>query len=360
MSAALLISPTAKRELRCTAIALLLLLFLGQNAQAGSITFGSSNQFTMEFVTIGNPGNTADTGGSPNPAGSVAYGFQIGKYEVSRDMIVKYNAEYGTANSLEITLQDMTAYGGNGSSKPATGVSWNEAARFVNWLNTSQGYAAAYKFTTSGVNDNISWWTSGEEGYNAANPVRNSEARFVLPVMDEWYKAAYYDPDAVDWFKYPTSGNTAPSQVPDGGGTDANTMVYNSSIGIRTAVVPEDVNLAGGLSPYGVMAMGGNAREWMETTGTSGHSARGGSYANPVTTSSASSPAGNFSAKLQDRYTGFRVADLEYSAPVPEPRSLIVLVSAGLVGVCLRTICRRRRSLQSQVMTTAQSRDLTG
>jgi formylglycine-generating enzyme required for sulfatase activity len=108
----------------------------------------------MDFVTIGNPGNVADTTGSPNPAGRVDYVYNIGKYEVSRDMITKANA----AGGLVITLNDMSRYGGNGVNRPATGVSWNEAARFVNWLNTSQGYQAAYNFTTSGANANITLW----------------------------------------------------------------------------------------------------------------------------------------------------------------------------------------------------------
>ena len=39
---------------------------------AGMVTFGSgSNSFSMEFVRIGTPGNTADTTGVPNPAGRV-------------------------------------------------------------------------------------------------------------------------------------------------------------------------------------------------------------------------------------------------------------------------------------------------
>ena len=67
---------------------------------------------------------------------------------------------------------------------------WSEAARFVNWLSTSQGYDAAYKFTTGGGNDNIALWTSGDSGYNAANPFRNSNAYYFLPSEDEWYKAA--------------------------------------------------------------------------------------------------------------------------------------------------------------------------
>ena len=106
-------------------------------------TFGSgANQFTMDFVTIGNPGNAADTTGSPNPVGSVAYTYNLGKYEVSRDMITKAN----TAGSLGITLQDMTTFGGNGVNRPATGISWNEAAQYVNWLNTSTGGTAVVRW----------------------------------------------------------------------------------------------------------------------------------------------------------------------------------------------------------------------
>jgi hypothetical protein len=97
--------------------------------QAAVVSFGSGiNAFSMEFVTIGNPGNAADTTGKPNPAGAVAYTYGIGKFEVSRDIITKFNA----SQSLKISLADMTSYGGNGANKPATGVNWNEAARFVN------------------------------------------------------------------------------------------------------------------------------------------------------------------------------------------------------------------------------------
>ena len=60
------------------------------SAQTTTETFGSgANAFTMEFVTIGNPGNAADTTGTPNPVGSVSYIYNIGKYEVSRDMTDK-------------------------------------------------------------------------------------------------------------------------------------------------------------------------------------------------------------------------------------------------------------------------------
>ena len=123
--------------------------------RAAADTFGSGdNTFEIEFVTIGDPGNPADTTGDPNPAGSVDYVYSMGKYEVSRDMVEKASAEGG----LGLTLDPMDfVTGGPRPDMPATGVSWNEAARFMNWLNTSQGFPAAYKFSTQ----------PGEPGYDA-------------------------------------------------------------------------------------------------------------------------------------------------------------------------------------------------
>jgi formylglycine-generating enzyme len=102
-----------------------------------------------------------------------------------------------TLGSLGITIDTR------GVNKPATSVSWNEAARFVNWLNTSQGFQAAYKFTLNpgdvgySANANISLWAPGDAGYNAAGPYRNANAHYFLPSENEWYKAAYYSPGGV-------------------------------------------------------------------------------------------------------------------------------------------------------------------
>jgi hypothetical protein len=64
----------------------------------------------------------------------------------------------------------------------ATSVSWNEVAHFVNYLNVSSGSVAAYKFSTQpgdvgyGANFNLVLWASGDAGYDASNPFRNSNA----------------------------------------------------------------------------------------------------------------------------------------------------------------------------------------
>jgi formylglycine-generating enzyme required for sulfatase activity len=293
---------------------------------AEMVTFGSGpNQFSMEFVPIGNPGNAADSTGSPNPAGAVGYNYRMGKFEVSEDMITKFNA----SQSLQIT-QDT-----RGVNKPATSVSWNEAARFINWLNTSSGGFAAYKFTTSGVNDSIALWTPADTlDYDAANPFRSLRTNYVLPSVDEWYKSAYYDPSSATYFDFPTGSNTAPTIV--SGGTAANTAVYNGRPG------PADINNAGGLSPYGIMGLGGNVFEWEETEfdrvnngPSSPRGSRGGNWGFGGSTSLSSSFRVSSDPALDINGLGFRVVSLS-STGVPEPSSLTLLSLTGLSGLLFR------------------------
>jgi formylglycine-generating enzyme required for sulfatase activity len=260
----------------------------------------------MEFVEIGSPGNEADTQPIPNLAGAVSYTYQIGKYEVSEDMITKFNATQG----LTIIIDNR------GMNKPATGVSWNEAARFVNWLNTSSGGFPAYKFTTSGVNDNIALWTASDTlDYDVSNPFRSLRANYVLPDTNEWYKAAYFNPATSTYYDYPYGSDSAPTAVASG--TDADTAVYNAQSG------PAVINSAGGLSPFGVMGLGGNVAEWEETeydylndSISSFRGIRGGSYFESgfATLTSESRALGDPSVEAFN--LGFRVVSL---SPVPEP-----------------------------------------
>ena len=283
-------------------------------------TFGSGgNTFNIDFVTIGNPGNADDTDGEPDPAGKVEYAYRIGKFEISEDMIDKAN----TQGTLHITQNNR------GANKPATNVSWEEAARFVNWLNTSTGSKEAYKFDAGW---NFQSWESGDEGYNAENRYRNSFAKYFLPSMDEWYKAAYYDPDksgGPGYYDYATGSDVPPTAVHEG--TAAGTAVYKSS-GI-SPLKPADITLAGGLSPYGTMGQGGNVREWEETdlylgNNSTSRGVRGG-YWNEEQTSNLSSLS-RFSEYLgnEQDVIGFRVASI-----IPEPSTLLLgaLASVGLM-----------------------------
>ncbi len=284
--------------------------------QATADPFGSgANQFEIEFVTIGSPGNAADTTGAPDPAGSVDYVYRIGKYEISRDMVEKANAE----GDLEITLHAAFPV----ADMPASGVSWNEAARFTNWLNMSQGFPAAYKFSTQpgeagyDATANIELWVDGDPGFDAGNPFRNSQSHYFLPSVHEWYKAAYYDPSANGgaggYWDYPTGNDTVPRAVARG--TDPNTAVYYRDLEDD----PAEITQAGGLSPYAVMGLGGNVIEWEETEWdltnddpASWRGLRGGHlFTGPSMMTSSARVLGPPSD--EDSRTGFRVAS------IPEP-----------------------------------------
>lgn len=280
--------------------------------------FGSgANAFTMDFVTIGNPGNAPDTTGNPNPAGAVSYIYSIGRYEVSRDMVNKANS----AGSLGITMYDMTLSGGNWPNKPATGISWIEAAKFVNYLNTSSGSVMAYKFDGGG---NFQLWSSTDAGYNPGNAYRNSLAKYFLPSTDEWYKAAYGSPTG-QWSDYSNGLNTPPD-ITTGGGAGA---VYGANMS-----GPADIADAGGMSPWGTIGQGGNVWEALESAWDQTNNSpnemreyRGGSWSNinpEVYLSSSATASGNITIGYET--DGFRVA-----TSIPEPSSLSLLVLGGMV-----------------------------
>ena len=331
---------------------IVVLLLLSTTCIQGSAetvdTFGTgANQFGITFVEIGDPGNAADTTGDPNPVGSVGYNFRIGKFEVSRDMVEKANAEGG----LGITMSTMSfVVGGPRPGMPAGSVSWNEAARFTNWLNTSQGFQAAYKFSAqpgeSGYNANahIELWVDGDFGFDAGNRFRNSEARYFLPSVDEWYKAAYYDPNTGGFWNVPTGSDTAPTPVASG--TDPHTAVYAQAF----EQGPADITQAGGLSPYGVMGMGGNVYEWEETafdlinddpTRFEGRGFRGTDWSDTL--------AGMFSTARNrappdfgGSTLGFRVASTSSAVPEPSAAAALAVVALGVFLLRSRRSTHRR------------------
>jgi hypothetical protein len=312
------------------AILSLITLSLTQHAAADSFGAGTDG-FEIEFVTIGDAGNAPDTTGSPNPAGAVANKYRIGKYEISEQMINVAN----TLGGLGITM-DL-----RGSDKPAGSVSWNEAARFINWLNISSGSEPAYKFTLQpgeagySANAAIQVWTNSDAGYDPTNVYRNSLANYFLPSVNEWYKAAFYDPVSGTYFDYPTGSNSAPT--PTASGTAAGAAVYNGQSG------PADVSLAGGASPYGTIGQAGNVLEWLETDldlvngpipSTSNRAVRGGHWNTPSNILTRQVGLGDYGAGFAASDVGFRVA-----SAVPEPSTLVMML-VSVTGLFLRRSAR--------------------
>jgi len=216
-------------------------------------SFGTgSKTFTLAFTPIGNPGNKPDT----NSYGAVPYSYQIGTYDISQNQM---NA--AISNGV-LGLQGEVGKTWNGD-QPATGITWYQAAAFVNWLNTSHGYAPAYNLSYDTANGyTMSLWATNQAWTNGGlNLYRSKSCVYFLPSENEWYKAAYYNSKGTNYFLYPTGSNTAPTPVASG--TNANTAVYNGAASF--AYQPASVYQAGGRSPYGTMGQGGNVWQRLES-----------------------------------------------------------------------------------------------
>lgn len=304
-------------------------------------TFGTSgNEFTIDFVPIGNAGNADDAGAGggiySSSYGGVGYEYRMGTYEISQDAITK-----ATASGLASVVA-----GAHTGNKPAGYMTWNEAAVFVNWLNTSTGHQAAYQFE-AGV---MTLWSSGDAWQlGGENLYRHKDAYYFLPSEDEWYKAAYHQNDGVtaNYWDYATGSNTIPTQALTNG-TLAGSAVFDGSE-FGTPLGPADVNMAGGLSAYGTMGQNGNVAEWHESATDGINSSpfelrtiRGGAWFNtPFDGYLRSSVRDTFGSPTTNApHLGFRVASV---VPVPEPNSL-VLLGLGALGVLSHRLARSRRT----------------
>jgi len=157
---------------------------------------------TIDWVTVGDPGNAADTTGY----GAVAESFRIGKYEVTIQQYTAFlNAVaasdpyslYSTNMAGDLNIAGISRSGTSGGysysvinngglsgNRPITFVSWFDAARFANWMQNGQGSGS----TETGAYTLVGGQTSGTA------PAKNPGATFYIPTENEWYKAAFYSP----------------------------------------------------------------------------------------------------------------------------------------------------------------------
>ena len=318
----------------------------------------SARAVTIDWVTVGDPGNTADTTGSPNPAGAVADAFQIVKYEWTNSQYVDFlnavDASGTNPNSVYHVNMGSNARGGisftpfaasgskyavkaNMGDKPVNYVSWFDAARVSNWLmngatGTSSMETGAYTLNNA---------TSGTA------PAVNSGATYYVPTEDQWYKAAYYKGGSANagYWDYATQSDTDPTAVTAGStgigssGSTGNFANYNSaaSWNSQTGNVTT-VGTNGGASAYGPFDMSGNVFEWNDLTGAAGSSRglRGGGWVSGASLLS-SSDSDSIDPSDGSSLVGFRLAS---PVAVPEPSTWVM----GLAGIaCAGWQMYRRR-----------------
>lgn len=230
---------------------------------------------SLELVTVEEPGNRPDESGR----GDVPYVYRIGKYEVTTAQWVEFlNAKGKADRDGGLWNNDMdSALSGPGvrceirrdgeaghyrysvgpelSNRPVTCVSFLDACRFCNWLHNGQG---------DGDTEAGAYTLNGPSGSDGRSIRRNAGAKYFVPSEDEWYKAAYFDPQkpgGAGYWDYPVRSDITPDRDRDSPrGVNHYVGGYLDPKGFFTDVG----TFAKAAGPWGTFDQGGNALEWTE------------------------------------------------------------------------------------------------
>jgi formylglycine-generating enzyme required for sulfatase activity len=329
-----------------------------------------AGQTSLQFVTVGDPGNVADTkvmSDGTSGYGSVSYTYQLGTFDVTSAQYTQFlnavaktdtyglystamgNAPTGaTSASCRIVRSGTSGNFSYGVAPayvnfPVNIVAWADAARFCNWLQNGQptgsqgaGTTETGAYTLNGANT----------GAALAGVTRNPTAIYVIPTENEWYKAAYYKGGSMNagYWLYPTQSDTRPVNTLPDTGNHAN---YYDSFGTGNGDYTDPVNFltsVGAFSsspgPYGTFDQGGDVMQLTEAlTATSNPPTpdsfahlRGGGF---LKTNGSDVLAANYRVDIafstsNSAFDGFRIA------AVPEPSTIVLMLFGTAALVALR------------------------
>ena len=344
-------------------IAFLLLAGAAGTVQAAPITY--------QLVPVGNAGNAHDTTGY----GGVAYGYQIGRYDVTIGQYTAFlnavaktdtYALYSTSMATDRAVAGISRAGSSGSytysvinnggdsaNRPITYVTWWHSARFANWMANGQPTGAQTNATT----ENGAYALVGVDNggvapaKNITNPNTSAAPTFFIPTENEWYKAAYYSPvlnsGSGGYSKYATQSNADPGNIVGSGSNQANYKaggIYSvtqvgGSIDPNQNYLTDVGAFTNSASFYGTFDQSGNVFQWNDLDGLPGSSRglRGGDWTVQASALSSSFRV-EFDPSYEDAITGFRLAS---PVAVPEP-STWAMGAGGLACVAGRAVRRRR------------------
>ena len=246
---------------------------------AGLLAARAAAQNDFDWVTIGDPGNESyqgppDAFGIIAGSGSVGYEYRMSRTEVSTGQWLEFVNAFGTA------IPDLvpTHWGATQSAPglwslrndvatpamlPVGGITWEQAAIYCNWLHN--GKQSDIGTLWDGVYDTSTFTFDGHTFTHQLAP--KPGARYWIPNLDEWLKAAHYDPDKNGsgqggWWLYPNSSDT---QLVPGLPGVGETMAFIDLPGSAEWDIPlgayPDVR-----SPWGLLDLSGGAAEWASTS----------------------------------------------------------------------------------------------
>ncbi len=258
----------------------------------------------IDFVTIGDVGNANWTGGgSNNNRGRVDYEYKIGKFEVTTSQWVEFmNAALDRPSSDRIPhVYAPSVWGAqgtpaqNGGSRwrvpagremlPTGGVDWRVCAIYCNWLHNGKSLDRSAFLSGAYDVDTFQRYNGGATYTDQVT--RSPGARYFIPSLDEWMKAAHWDPNKPNtdgtsggWWTYSNSSDTpynygpagqrvvqfpgTPAPDPEGPFATANAGWDNFDFpGFSPYSIPLG-SYTGVTSPWGLMDVAGATSEWVE------------------------------------------------------------------------------------------------
>ncbi|MFM7242575.1 MAG: formylglycine-generating enzyme family protein [Planctomycetaceae bacterium] len=332
----------------------------------GTLAVPKARAVTIDWVTVGDAGNEADTTGQPNPAGAVNYAYRIGKYEVTIQQYTDflnavdpngtnpyglYNNSMGTNGNIRGILFSSGSASGQKYSpigspnRPITYVSWFDAARFANWMQNGQGSGSTETGAYTLVDGQTSGWASA----------KNPGATFYIPTENEWYKAAFYKGGSAyaRYWDYAMKSNNGPSNSTS---TDGRTNQANFLDGVYTVTQSFDYDsnqnyltdvgaFTNSASYYGTFDQTGNVYEWNDLTGAAGSSRglRGGGWNTGTLVYLSRFARGVYDPSYEFNDYGFRLASPASLVAVPEIDPAGMGSVLALVTGALGLIERRRK-----------------
>jgi formylglycine-generating enzyme required for sulfatase activity len=245
----------------------------------------------IEFVTIADAGNANWVGdGQNNNRGGVAYEFKIGKFEVTTSQWVEFmNAAFDrpaddrlpfvrSPNQWGAVSATPQSPGGSRWTVPAGremiptgGITWRTAALYCNWLHNGRSsersafFGGAYDITTFG----------GAPTFRD-QLTRSPGAQYWIPSLDEWMKAAHWDPNRNGdgeggWWEYSNGSDSPFVYGPPGALVNGVLTTANAGWDIFDfpGSNPFDIPLGAFesiTSPWGLFDVAGGTKEWTEDT----------------------------------------------------------------------------------------------
>ncbi|HPO93410.1 MAG TPA: SUMF1/EgtB/PvdO family nonheme iron enzyme [Phycisphaerales bacterium] len=315
-------------------------------------------------ATYGGAGNPAWPGTNPPPLGgddalgrgSVNYEYKIGKFEVTTAQWAEfYSAAFDRPQAQWIPWLvpptqthwgAVSAPGQNGGLRwtvPAGNemravgnISWRVAAIYCNWL--CNGKSLDRSAFLNGAYD-VS--TFGGSQIFTDQATHNPGAQYWIPTLDEWLKAAHFDPNKANpdgttggWWLYSNGTDSPLIPGPPGVGQANFGFVVPNAFAIPLGAYP---NVQ---SPWGLFDVAGATAEWTEGIETGGQGIKWrvyeGSFWNSAIGYSINDSVFTFGGADYPTFDsfdlGFRIA-----SAVPTPPSAFVLAAAGSL------LARRRR-----------------